>query len=219
MVICTKRVVLVIMLATISYCFSGENGKADTKGKIVALSEIQQNNLNRIEKYLDEIVSLRAKFVQVSSNGDISNGIFWMKKPGFFRFEYDPPSQILIIGDGTFLSYIDHEIEEIRHMFLSSTPLGFLANKKVNLKEGMVVSKVENSLAAIRYTFRKQSEPDSGSITLVFSDKPLKIRKWVVVDAKGIETEVTFSDLETDVDIENITFEIPRKFFVNDGDE
>ena len=214
-----RSMVLVLMLFTIFYGFGREDGKAETGPKIGELSKVQKKDLDRIERYLEEIVTLRASFVQVSSNGEVSNGMFFLKKPGFFRFEYDPPSQILIIGDGTFLSYIDHEIEEIRHMFLSSTPLGFLANKKVNLKEGMVVSKVENSPAAIRYTFRKQSEPDSGSITLVFSDKPLKIRKWVVVDAKGIETEVTFSDLETDVDIENITFEIPRKFFVKDGDE
>ena len=216
---CTRSVVLIIMLATISSSFFWKDSKAGPGPKIVKLSDAQQNNLARIEKYLDEIESLRAKFVQVSSNGEVSNGVFWLKKPGFFRFQYDPPSQILIIGDGTFLSYIDHEIEEIRHMFLSSTPLGFLANKKVSLKEDMVVSKVENSLATMRYTFRKKSEPRSGAITLVFSDKPLKIRKWVVIDAKGIETVVTFSDLKTGVDIENKKFEIPRKFFVKDRDE
>ena len=219
MVFYARRVVLMIMLATISYCFFWEDGKAEPGLKIVELSDAQQNNLTRIEKYLDEIVSLRAKFVQVSSNGEISNGVFWLKKPGFFRFEYAPPSQILIIGDGTFLSYIDHEIEEIRHMFISSTPLGFLANKKVSLKENMIVSKVENALATLRYTFRKRSEPKGGAITLVFSDKPLQIRKWIVIDAKGIETEVTFSDLETGIDIKNTIFEIPRKFFVNDRDD
>lgn len=219
MVFYTRRVILIIVLATIPYFFFGERGKADPRPKIAEMNESQKNNLDRIEKYLDGIVSLRAKFVQVSSNGEISNGMFWLKKPGFFKFQYAPPSQILIIGDGTFLSYIDNEIEEIRHMFISSTPLGFLANKKVSLKENMVVSKVENALATLRYTFRKRSEPKGGAITLVFSDKPLKIRKWVVIDAKGIETEVTFNDLETGIDIKNTIFEIPRKFFVNDRDE
>ena len=152
MVISTRRVGLIIMLAATLYAFFRGDSDADSGPIIVELNESQKHNLDRIEKYLDEIVSLRAKFVQVSSNGEVSNGVFWLKKPGFFRFEYNPPSQILIIGDGTFLSYIDHEIEELCHMFLSSTPLGFLAIENVRLKEDLVVSKVENSLAAIRYT-------------------------------------------------------------------
>ncbi|MAQ03626.1 MAG: hypothetical protein CMM20_04710 [Rhodospirillaceae bacterium] len=219
MVIFIRRLVFIIMLATTFCAFFKKDGNAESGPTVVELSRAQKNDLDRIEKYLDEIVSLRAKFLQVSSTGEISKGTFWLKKPGFLRFQYDPPSQILIIGDGTFLSYIDDEIEEIRNMFLSSTPLGFLANKKVRLKDDLAVSKVETSLAAIRYTFRKKSEPRSGAITLVFSDKPLKIRKWVVIDAKGIETEVTLSNLETGVEVEDTNFEIPRKYFVKDRDE
>ena len=214
-----RSMVLVLMLFAIFYGFDWEGGKAETRPKIGELSKIQQKDLDRIEKYLEEIVTLRANFVQVSSNGEVSNGTFFLKKPGLFRFQYAPPSQILLIADGTFLSYIDHEIEEIRHMFLSSTPLGFLASKKVSLKEDMVISNIKNSLAALRYTFKKRSEPDIGSITLVFSDRPLKIRKWVVTDAKGIKTEVTFSNLETGIEIDNTTFEIPRKFFVKERNE
>ena len=126
----TRTMVLVFILFAIFYGFGWVDGKAETETKIGELSKIQKKDLDRIESYLEEIVTLRANFVQVSSNGEVSNGMFFLKKPGFFRFQYSPPSQILIIADGTFLSYIDHEIDEIRHMFLSSTPLGFLANEK-----------------------------------------------------------------------------------------
>ena len=41
------------------------------------------------------------KFVQVGPDGGRTEGAFYIQKPGRVRFEYNPPSPIDIISDGS----------------------------------------------------------------------------------------------------------------------
>jgi outer membrane lipoprotein-sorting protein len=57
----------------------------------------------QIEDYLNNIRTIRARFRQVSSTGDVAEGYLYIQRPGRIRVEYDPPSPILIVSDGSFL--------------------------------------------------------------------------------------------------------------------
>jgi outer membrane lipoprotein-sorting protein len=56
-------------------------------------------------------------------------------------------------------------------------------------------------------TLTKTKDQEQGSITMVFSDKPLALRKWTITDPQGIETTVTLSNLESGVKIDPELFE------------
>ena len=43
----------------------------------------------------------------------------------------------------------------------------------------------------MRLTVIKESDPLEGNLTLIFSDKPLGLKKWRVTDAQGIVTNVS----------------------------
>ncbi|MEO0763213.1 MAG: outer-membrane lipoprotein carrier protein LolA [Pseudomonadota bacterium] len=45
---------------------------------------------------------------------------------------------------------------------------------------------------------------------MVFSDSPLQLRQWVVIDAQGLETTVALSEMRANVRID------PRKFVIED---
>ena len=82
----------------------------------IKLSAEDRKDILRIETYLNEIKSLRADFLQVSSNGEVATGNLLMLRPGRIRFEYDPPSPILLVADGVYLRYIDKELEQVTHL-------------------------------------------------------------------------------------------------------
>ena len=66
--------------------------------------------INKTSNYLDNINSLKSKFVQVDQFGNSSSGNLYIKKPGKMRIEYDDQTKILIVVDGFYFIYVDLEI-------------------------------------------------------------------------------------------------------------
>ena len=60
-----------------------------------ALEADKAATLRKVERYLNDIASMRARFVQVSSNGAYAEGEVFIRRPGRMRFEYDPPEAAL----------------------------------------------------------------------------------------------------------------------------
>ena len=65
------------------------------------LSPEQQTAVNAISDYLNSFKTLQGEFTQISPKGNMSQGIFYIAKPGKMRFEYAPPNPFLIVSDGT----------------------------------------------------------------------------------------------------------------------
>lgn len=161
------------------------------------LSTQDKEDISRIEGYLNELVTLQAGFLQIASNGDVATGKLFMSRPGKMRFEYDPPAPILMIADGVFLIYIDKDLEQVTHIWQNSTVVGVLVRENITLKGEVTVTKFERSPGVLRATVSDTEDPENGSITLVFSDQPLALRKWVVTDIQGVNTTVTLTGLQT----------------------
>src|SRR3546814_8770255 len=62
--------------------------------------------------YLNDIKTLQGRFVQTSSNGAYAEGAVYLDRPGHMRFDYDPPTPVLIIANGLSLLYYDEELKE-----------------------------------------------------------------------------------------------------------
>ena len=56
-------------------------------------------HIERIESYLAKIETMRARFNQVSPDGVVSQGSFYLRRPGRFRFEYESPTPLLVVAD------------------------------------------------------------------------------------------------------------------------
>lgn len=150
------------------------------------------------EAYLNAIKTLQARFVQISSNGNFSAGEVFIRRPGRLRFEYDPPVPIVMIADGVNLLYYDRELKQSTFIPLWETPLWFLIREKVDLEKKVQVSEVVRDSSTVRLTVSETDTPETGSVTLVFTEQPFALRKWVVTDAQGITTQVTLQNPEYD---------------------
>ena len=60
-----------------------------------------QTGAPEIEQYINSIRTFQARFVQSNPNGSIVQGTLYVRRPGRMRFQYDPPSQLKIVADGS----------------------------------------------------------------------------------------------------------------------
>ncbi len=173
----------------------------------VTLSPDQSAAVRRAVRYLNELSTLTARFIQISSNGAYAEGEMMVQRPGRLRFEYDPPHPVLIIANGLSLLFYDREVKQASFLPLWETPLWFLIREQVTLSEDVVVSAVEQSPGALRVTLTDKELSDAGSITLVFGDRPLDLKKWEITDAQGILTQVSLINPRYGVEIDPQVFD------------
>ena len=174
------------------------------------LSDEDLESIARVEAYLNKITTLKARFLQVNAEGQIANGSVLINRPGRARFEYDPPAQILVVADGTWLVFHDKELEETNRIPLYSTPISVILKSKVKLEGDVTVTSVEKDAGILRVNLIDTNEPEQGGLTLVFTLTPFELRKWLVTDAQGSTTSVAISDVE-----EGMKFK-PELFVFND---
>jgi outer membrane lipoprotein-sorting protein len=198
------KVLKIILFASITLI----PGVSSSQSNSIKFSAEKKSALQRIEIYLNEMKTLRAEFLQVSSNGAVATGKLLMQRPGKIRFEYDPPSPIMLISDGYFLRYIDKDLEQVTHIWLEDTPIGFLLDDNLKLSGGITVTKFKKNANLLTITLAKSKKPERGTVSIIFSDKPLALEKWVIKDAQGITTTITLNNRERPLKIDPRLFEL-----------
>ncbi len=169
----------------------------------LVLSKQSTTNLMRIQKYLNSSKTVKGRFLQVSSNGDYVEGQIFIHRPGRLRLIYDAPSPLLIIADGKHIFFIDRKIDTATTLYLSMTPADLMLRKSIGFfGDDVIVTSVNQTPGVLRVGLLNANEPDSGSIELVFSDQPIELRKWSVIDAQGVKTTVSLLESTFDVTLD-----------------
>jgi outer membrane lipoprotein-sorting protein len=161
----------------------------------VALSPQDSAELQKIAVYLDGIRTLTAHFAQATASGGAATGSVWMSRPGKMRFQYDPPNELLLLADMFYLYSWDPDLKQMSKVGLKSTPAWFLLRQPISFTDGVTVTRFEHSGNTVRVSVVESAEPDTGSLTMVFTENPLVLRQWTVVDRQGKVTNVSLSDL------------------------
>ena len=205
-----RRLVLGAALLAVGLWLPLPDGAAQTAAQSQAAAGVATpeaaETLERIVTHLNSLTTLRARFVQVSSNGAFAEGDLYVERPGRLRFEYDPPHPALLIANGSQLLYYDRELEQATFLPLRETPLWFLLRERIDLADGLEVVAVDDSTGQIRVSLREDDDSTGSKIVLVFADQPIALRSWVVLDAQGITTEVALIKPEYGVPIDGGLF-------------
>jgi outer membrane lipoprotein-sorting protein len=164
-------------------------------------------DMARIEAYLNGLRTLRARFVQIGPDGSTATGKLYYARPDKMRLDYDPPSELLIIANGWKLVYQDRRLEQVSQLFTSQTPLGFLLEDEIRLRDGDVtVTSLIRRGGEIQVQVVQTDEPAQGSITLAFAEQPFELRRWTIIDAQGYATHVVLEGIETGVALDKELF-------------
>ena len=199
------------LAAGLSIVLLGGAGQPVPQRLTQAYSDQQKADLDKVSAYLNAFQSLKAGFVQIGPEGGLDQGEVSIQKPGQIRFEYRPPSPILIVATGGSV-YVKNSRLNTRDQYdLSDTPLGLLLNSRVDLKTNKAVIGVSEQNGAIVVRARTTANRNDSNITLVFSTPGIELRQWTVRDNQGGNTTVALQGLETGVRLDPSLFTAPQK--------
>ncbi len=94
------------------------------------------------------------------------------------------------------LTFHDASLQQTSNIPLSRTPLGILLADHVTLSGAVTVTGIQRQPGQLQVTVVRTESPGDGSLTLIFSDQPLALRQWTVVDAQRRETHVTLDNIQ-----------------------
>jgi outer membrane lipoprotein-sorting protein len=172
-------------------------------------------DLRRIEAYLDTLRTLKAHFLQVAPNGAIAQGTAWLDRPGRMRFQYDPPSPLLLVAGHGLVVFYDKSLNQTSNIPITQTPLGILLADHVRLEGDVTVTGLQRLPGQLQVSLVRTASPGDGTLTLVFADSPLTLRQWTVLDAQRQETRVTLYNVELGGRFDQKLFEFIDPRFLN----
>lgn len=155
----------------------------------------------------------RGTFIQTNADGSIVTGTFALNRPGRMRFEYDDPTPILIVADGTTVAMEDSELDTVDRFPIGSTPLGIILSTQLNVEEDVEVLGVLQNDERIGIRVSDANGELEGTMTMVFDKTSYALIGWLAVDANLQTTVVDLVDVETNVRID------PRLFRLNEDDD
>lgn len=157
----------------------------------------QKAQASKVSAYLSSLTMLAGNFVQVGPDGSKTKGDFYMQKPGKVRFEYEAPSPIAIIADGSAVAVRDRKLATQDIYPLSQTPLRFLLSDRVDLmKDTNVVSVTTDELFVTITIEEKQALVGTSRLMLMVGAKDNQLKQWTVTDPQGYDTTVAVYNLE-----------------------
>jgi outer membrane lipoprotein-sorting protein len=168
----------------------------------IVLNEAQKSSVHKLNAYINSFQSLRGEFVQTNDRGQSVRGLIFLSKPGKIRFDYAPPSPLVIVSDGRWLLFKNRVRNRGNQIPLRSTPLRLIVSQEVDLLAETNVLSVDEAdgIASIALSDKKSSM--DGYIVLIFDTQQNQLQQWIVVDGKGRRTSVQLANLETDVKLD-----------------
>jgi outer membrane lipoprotein-sorting protein len=147
----------------------------------------------RARAYLMGLSSAKGRFIQTDARGVEKPGTFYLQRPGRARFEYDPPSGLVVASDGHRVAVVDTRLKTIQTYPLGMTPLGLFLSRDIRIDRGVIVGKVTRGVGGFSIVAH-DAKRGQGQITLDFTDPPLALSGWTIIDPQGGATRVRLTD-------------------------
>ena len=169
----------------------------------------QKAQAARVSSYLSSLQTLVGNFVQVGPAGSKTKGDFYIQKPGKVRFEYDAPSPIAIVSDGSSLAVRDTKLATQDIYPLSQTPLRFLLSDRIDLlKDTNVVNVMADDVYISVTIEEKQALIGTSRLMLMVGTKDGQLKQWTVTDPQGYDTTIAVYNLDSSKKVDPGLFKI-----------
>lgn len=165
--------------------------------------------VERLKAYLESIDTLTGDFTQIAPSGAISTGKFYLRRPGFLRFEYDPPTPLLIVANGGMVYVRDEALETTDSYPVGKTPLKTLLSKKIDLEKDVAVTGVDRGVDSVAVTFSPEDDETEGELTVIAKAPEMVLTRWIVRDLQNGITVVTLENVKAGERLANRLFETP----------
>ena len=174
------------------------------------------NGLSQVQTHLRAVNTMTAAFTQTDRRGQTLRGTLSIKRPGKIRFDYGRNANILVVGDGRALSFVDYDVNQVQRWPIGDSPLSVLLNPNQDLSRFARV--VQNDAQVLMIEARDPRRREFGTITIAFakvSGAPggLTLQGWNTIDAQNHLTSVRLSNQRFNVNLADslFTYRDPRQ--------
>jgi outer membrane lipoprotein-sorting protein len=183
---------------------------------VPAAAAPQSLDLAKVQAHLTSVQSMTANFTQTDAKGRSAAGTLQLKRPGRIRFQYGS-GDLLLVGNGKSLTYLDYQVGQKSSWPLNKTPLGILLSANPDIKgNAKVVASTDPRTVVIRAKDRQN--PEYGTLILAFLRSPsapggLMLYGWTAIDAQNKRTTVKLSNQRYNVAVPDTAFQYaePKK--------
>ena len=172
------------------------------------LLSLDNERIKKIEDYLNKLNNISSNFIQINSDGLKVKGKLFLSKPGKLRIEYEKKENPLIIADGKWLHYFDMELNEIQSVTIEKSPAWILLKKKVNLKKDFKIETLNKKNNKTFITLSGKDLENMKTIKLIFLNKPLTLKGWMIIDSNEIQTTVSLLKIKKINKFNSKTFQL-----------
>lgn len=174
------------------------------------------SDLEQIESYLNNIRNLSAEFEQETSDGNNAKGKFYLSRPGKMRVEYSGQQKILIIVNGSVLSYTDLELDETSYLGTNTTPASFLTRTNISFSaKDVEITNIKKSENRIKISVMKKNRTEAGEFSIVFATNPLQFVRMEVKNDLDEITSITLKNPDFSSQISDKLFFVKNKNLPN----
>ena len=178
--------------------FSLFGNKSSGSSQASSFDSKQRALLEKVSNYLSSVQTMVGNFVQVGPDGRRVDGTFSIQKPGKVRFQYNPPSPIDIIADGSSVVVRDRSLETADFYPLSQTPLRYLLADHIDLLRDTDVISVSADDTFVTVVIEEtQVMTGTNRLMIMFDAKNLQLKQWTVSDPQGLDTTVAVYNLDS----------------------
>ena len=150
--------------------------------------------LAQVEQHLAASQSMTANFVQTDSKNRQLVGTMQLKRPGRIRFEYGRGANMLLVGNGKTLTFIDYDVGQKSSWAIAKSPLSVLLSGNPELgRIARILPSSDPRVLLVRA--RDGRRPEFGTMILAFVKSPgapagLRLEGWTAIDAQNKRTTV-----------------------------
>ena len=208
-------------LSTVSRCFPSALSSGFTRvicacvifAGVILDGPVAADEVTRAERWFNKIKSIKADFVQVASDGTSAEGILLFRRPSQMKITYRTAGSgkgLQLITSKIWLHVDQPDEKRLTSYPLSETPLSLILAEKVSLRPDGYETRIKPSSAGVvQILVAKEEGEGAGQLILEFTEKPFQLRRWIVVDAVGMQTSVTLFNIAFDTPIPNVAFSLP----------
>lgn len=165
--------------------------------------------LAQVQAHLRAVDTMTANFTQTDRRGRALGGTLTIKRPGKIRFDYGRQANMLIVGDGRALNFVDYDVRQVQRWPINDSPLSVLLDPQQDL--GRFARVVRNDSQVLMLEARDPRRREFGTITLAFAKSPgapsgLSLQGWNTVDAQNNLTSVRLSNQRFNVPVADSVF-------------
>jgi outer membrane lipoprotein-sorting protein len=174
----------------------------------------QMELIHKVASYFNQMTEIKGLFVQTSADNKRMRGKFYVQQPGRFRFDYNPPSRLVILSDGQYMAIQDFDMKTDDRVELDRTPFRVLLRKDVDLLRDAHILEVKEVDDVIALALQDRNPDNPGRIKLFLAKKPnLELKEWITTDSQGLDTRVELVEVNKTEALDPALFKAPSMVF------